>query len=122
MKTNITKSRAGHYTVTVRDGSRVIYREGLISSLCRAQQIACENNPDAKTTAAMVWKRTVEGYEAVGQHGTYQVERRGRTWVLFDDGEEYGEPGTLSGRKEVAQMLDDDRVRRVGGKPLIEIL
>lgn len=40
MTTNITKSRSGHYTVTIRDGRRVLYKESLLPSLWAARKCA----------------------------------------------------------------------------------
>ena len=38
----ITKSKAGHYTVTLRDGRAVLNKEGMISSKAAAQRLGAE--------------------------------------------------------------------------------
>ena len=47
-RTNITQSRAGHYTVTVRLNGRVVYREALLSCLAAAQSIGKQFIADHK--------------------------------------------------------------------------
>jgi hypothetical protein len=40
IKTYINKSRAGHYTVTIRKGSAVLFRRRLIDNLYQARWVA----------------------------------------------------------------------------------
>ena len=47
MRTNITKSKAGHYTVVIRDKKRVVFKQNLISSLWLARKIAKEEKEKA---------------------------------------------------------------------------
>jgi len=40
LKTNITRSRSGHYTVTVRENGKLLFKEGQLNSLGKAQSVA----------------------------------------------------------------------------------
>lgn len=43
MKTHITKSKSGHYTVTIIDDRKVVvFKQGKIASLCEARNVAKE--------------------------------------------------------------------------------
>jgi hypothetical protein len=42
LRANVTRSRAGHYTVSIFYGPKRVYHQALISSLFRAREIVAE--------------------------------------------------------------------------------
>jgi hypothetical protein len=48
MRVHVTKSKAGHYTVTLRDGHRYVASEGYIGTLEQARAIAKRMKEDGK--------------------------------------------------------------------------
>ena len=50
-KTFITKSKAGHYTVTIKRGPRTVFKQGLISCLAWAREVAATANGDLEAKA-----------------------------------------------------------------------
>lgn len=67
----------------------------------------------------LIWKKVRGGYEASSTNGTYEVVRLIRRgyqleFQLYVDGDEYGGASSYRDCKDIAQFLEDDRVRRSG--------
>lgn len=58
----------------------------------------------------LTWKKTSEGYEAIGTHGTYEpIRMKSGKFVLMIDGYANGMPTLLRDCKDRAQAIEDDR-------------
>jgi hypothetical protein len=91
MKTSITKSRAGHYTVTIHENGWPVFSKGLIDNIQTARAIAAEfiaaqesgtdeetKTPDARViqlapeqaeelTRAMQWPEDLERFDHIAK-------------------------------------------------------